>query len=477
VKSIHPKLTNPLKSKSFAKSRFSKTHLTLFALIFATLGIYILIRSFAATPNALPGDINGDDTVSVQDLSILLTDYNKPTTQATNANSDINKDGTVNVLDLSILLSNYGKSGPSIINLSFSGLTNNQTVSGSITVSVDTSSLSNVAKTEYLLDNNVIRTEAAPPFCLGGDSSNICNPYDTTTISNGSHTLTFKAYDSANQVIGQTSTITFNVNNTVPPPPPPPPPPGGGGNGTITFDGTFSATDPSSGPHWHNAYGNCYTYINPNQLSFHITSSCNPAGNGHYRTDICSSSSCGGNTTGTVYAKNSTAVCTSVPFNLAQTVPSYGGNAWFQIAEMKENSSRGGDWTMNVEEAGGGHLSIGFTGGAYNNTDAWRGPAATTGWHTLSICQNGQGTTAQAWYDGQPITFNIGSCSGKTVCTGLDLYYSGYNSQPLDINAYTGNTTGPDPFTNVTIVHGDPLIATQGSNGLPPQQPGGWNSP
>jgi hypothetical protein len=50
-----------------------------------------------------PGDLNGDNTVNILDLSILLSNY-----ATTNSVADINKDGTVNILDLSILLSNYG---------------------------------------------------------------------------------------------------------------------------------------------------------------------------------------------------------------------------------------------------------------------------------------------------------------------------------------------------------------------------------
>jgi len=49
------------------------------------------------------GDLNGDGTVSILDLSILLSNYS-----TSNSVADINKDGTVNIFDLSILLSDYG---------------------------------------------------------------------------------------------------------------------------------------------------------------------------------------------------------------------------------------------------------------------------------------------------------------------------------------------------------------------------------
>lgn len=59
-----------------------------------------------ATPNpSLQGDLNGDNSVDITDLSILLSDYN-----TNNAAADINSDNTVNITDLSILLSHYGQS-------------------------------------------------------------------------------------------------------------------------------------------------------------------------------------------------------------------------------------------------------------------------------------------------------------------------------------------------------------------------------
>jgi hypothetical protein len=62
-------------------------------------------------------------------------------------------------------------------------------------------------------------------------------------------------------------------------------------------------------------------------------------------------------------------------------------------------------------------------------------------------------------------------------CSSLTQDYSGEATQPLDINAYTGMSSGSDPYAGYTVIHGDPLIATMGSNGLPPMPPGGWNSP
>jgi hypothetical protein len=59
------------------------------------------------------GDINGDNSVNITDLSLLLSSYNQNTTQCTTNNTykcDLSSpgDGVVNIFDLSILLSHYG---------------------------------------------------------------------------------------------------------------------------------------------------------------------------------------------------------------------------------------------------------------------------------------------------------------------------------------------------------------------------------
>src|SRR6185503_11693441 len=85
-------------------SPVSKGHLSVFVAVFVVIGGLVIWRSFAAPNPSLPGDLNNDNTVNIQDLSILLSNYN-----TTNTSADINNDGTVNVLDLSILLSYYGQ--------------------------------------------------------------------------------------------------------------------------------------------------------------------------------------------------------------------------------------------------------------------------------------------------------------------------------------------------------------------------------
>ena len=66
-----------------------------------------LTPTLAPTPTPTPGpktgDINGDGSINIFDLSILLSHW-----ATSNATSDLNHDGTVNIYDLSILLSHWG---------------------------------------------------------------------------------------------------------------------------------------------------------------------------------------------------------------------------------------------------------------------------------------------------------------------------------------------------------------------------------
>jgi probable HAF family extracellular repeat protein len=63
-------------------------------------------RAFLLRP-ALSGDTDLDGTVNIQDLSRVLTNYDK--TGMTWADGDFNDDGTVNISDLSNVLTNYDK--------------------------------------------------------------------------------------------------------------------------------------------------------------------------------------------------------------------------------------------------------------------------------------------------------------------------------------------------------------------------------
>jgi chitodextrinase len=63
--------------------------------------------TISVTLNIKAGDINSDNIININDLSVLATNFRK--TSATRAMGDLNGDTVVDVADLSILASNWGK--------------------------------------------------------------------------------------------------------------------------------------------------------------------------------------------------------------------------------------------------------------------------------------------------------------------------------------------------------------------------------
>jgi hypothetical protein len=62
---------------------------------------------------SIPGDINGDGKVNLEDLVILAKAYGStPGAPTWNPNADINGDGVVGSLDLAVLAQHYGQHIP-----------------------------------------------------------------------------------------------------------------------------------------------------------------------------------------------------------------------------------------------------------------------------------------------------------------------------------------------------------------------------
>jgi len=70
-------------------------------------------QTYLISLRVLPGDINGDGKVSLQDLVLLANAYgSKPGDPNWNPNADLNGDGVVNLADLVILALHYGQHNP-----------------------------------------------------------------------------------------------------------------------------------------------------------------------------------------------------------------------------------------------------------------------------------------------------------------------------------------------------------------------------
>jgi hypothetical protein len=74
------------------------------AFFISALLIFISYKALQSHAASLIEDLNGDGTVNVFDLSVMLSAW------GTSGTSDINQDGSVNIFDLSVLLSHWGQS-------------------------------------------------------------------------------------------------------------------------------------------------------------------------------------------------------------------------------------------------------------------------------------------------------------------------------------------------------------------------------
>jgi len=237
----------------------------------------------------------------------------------------------------------------------------------------------------------------------------------------------------------------------------------GAGNGSMLFDGTFNTgltnyTDQFFTP-------GSLTEINSNEEEYDITSADNPAGNGHYRGDLSSSN---------IYPAG-TPECTTIPIQFNNGLAAVSNSSWLQVAETKDSTASLAGWGMVVSSYYGGQNEFGIEFNGYaSDAPAWTSGPIDTGIHTLSICTNdasdSSGEVYGIWFDGVRQTFNHGSSSGSQSLSGFAIIDDGASSWPLDINDYTGGTTGNQ------LIHGAPLVTTMGSNDLPPQPAGGWNS-
>jgi hypothetical protein len=90
--------------------------------------------------------------------------------------------------------------------VSITSPTSGQLVSGSTAVTATAADNNAVTKVEFYVDGNLKTTDTSSPYSYS---------WDTTTIADGSHALTAKAYDAANNV-GTSKTVTVTVDNTKP---------------------------------------------------------------------------------------------------------------------------------------------------------------------------------------------------------------------------------------------------------------------
>ncbi|HTA64796.1 MAG TPA: Ig-like domain-containing protein, partial [Xanthomonadaceae bacterium] len=109
-----------------------------------------------------------------------------------------NNVGTSTAVSFSVSNATGGDTTPPTTSASESGS------SGTITLSATASDNVGVTRVEFYVDGTLKGTDTTSPYSM---------TLDSTTLANGSHTLTSKAYDAANNV-GTSTAVSFSVSNT-----------------------------------------------------------------------------------------------------------------------------------------------------------------------------------------------------------------------------------------------------------------------
>src|SRR6266567_4767912 len=92
--------------------------------------------------------------------------------------------------------------GSTTTSLSISSPGNNSTVSGSVNITTNTS---NIVRAELSIDNVYKSTDTSSPFNFS---------WDSTSVGNGTHTMTVVGYNASSQT--SISSVTVNVSNVSP---------------------------------------------------------------------------------------------------------------------------------------------------------------------------------------------------------------------------------------------------------------------
>jgi Bacterial Ig domain/Cellulase (glycosyl hydrolase family 5) len=157
------------------------------------------------SPYQFNGDGNQLDTTALSDGSHTLK------VQA------YRSDGKVASTSATVSVSNKPKPPPPPSPPAFtttSSIQNGATLSGSVTWTALPSGAT-VSQVDFLVDGTVKWTEKLSPYYFNGDGKQL----DTTTLSNGGHTLSVNAYSTGGQKASASSSVTIS-NSTASAPPP-----------------------------------------------------------------------------------------------------------------------------------------------------------------------------------------------------------------------------------------------------------------
>lgn len=89
--------------------------------------------------------------------------------------------------------------------VSLSAPTNGSTVSGTVNIQASASDDGGIAKVEFYVDTNLMKSATSSPYS---------HSWDTKTVADGSHTVTAKAYDKAGNMAAQSAAVTVKNTDT-----------------------------------------------------------------------------------------------------------------------------------------------------------------------------------------------------------------------------------------------------------------------
>ncbi|HEY2346424.1 MAG TPA: Ig-like domain-containing protein [Xanthomonadaceae bacterium] len=145
------------------------------------------------------GVLKSTDTTSPYSATLDSTTLaNGSHTLTAKAYDAANNVGTSTAVSFSVNNGGSGDTTPPTASVSESGS------SGTITLSATASDNVGVTKVEFYIDGTLKGSDATSPYSM---------TLDSTTLANGSHTLTAKAYDAANNV-GTSTGVSFTISNT-----------------------------------------------------------------------------------------------------------------------------------------------------------------------------------------------------------------------------------------------------------------------
>ncbi len=472
-----------------------------FVILFAAVGCYFIYNSFAATGTVTAIEA---ESMTLPTGTTIVAD----STSSGGKAIDIIKNGTAStVFSLPSSASSVSVSAKGtacakfypVLNLQVNGITVlKQTVKSTAwnTYSISTTQTAGTKTLAIVFTNNYGSSSCARHLYVDkvtfiGDSGPIStaptvslSTSPTTVTSGGTSTLTWTStnanncsasggwsgsqatYGSGTTGILNTTT-TFNLNCT-----------GSGGTTTATTNVTVTTPPPPPAAtgktleinttNYPRIYGNCATIVPATatakaQLSFNITSACNPAGDGHYRTDWSNIDT---------FTADKT-LCSSIPINFPNGVPAIGSGSWLQFAEAKIPSTAYADWALYVHNKFDGSsgtefdLRMAWVSGSTSgpvtygtgHPSLWHGGTPASGWNTFVICSNYSATTS-GFLDLYLNGVLVRSISGVAILQGQ-------TTDDLDINDYTGGSPA-----NI-MTHGAPMLGTTVES---VKQAGGWNS-